>query len=405
MTSTPSSQPRPEAEARVRRPRWRKAKARTRYLRRRVRTMRPSRSGLAFAAIGLAVVLSLPALFFVRVMSVAPEQVVATYLDAVRDGDVDRALDLSAWRPRGESARFLTAEALDDGWTFTDVTETRRTDERATVTARLSGADGGESATAKFDLIATDTGWSLREPFASLRFGTRSLGFAEANGVGAETGPAAKSVAYLFFPGRYEFYSDAVEQLDLGSLDMVLAPGEDTPKPDSGQPDGSGVIDLGEPGLTESGLKGATKAVGDHIDICAESAKLAPRACPFGTIRELERSLGYEYLDFEDISWTVKKYPEIKAAATENGFAVTATKPGRVVFTATGIEEVFNRDTDEFEPVGEHKVKVSCGMDLTSMVLLLKPEGEWQAVHGVSEAVSADPATFAPAADVETCLR
>lgn len=387
--------------------RWRrKTTARARLLRRRLRTARPSRSGLGFAAVGLAVVLATPVLILERSTAPPPEQVVADYLDAVRDGDVDRALDLSAWRPRGESATFLTAEALDDDWSFAAVTETGRTEQRATVTARLTASGADDHVTARFDLLPTATGWSLRDPFTSLRFGTRSLGFAEANGVTVESGAAANSATYLFFPGRYEFYTDTAGQLDIEPVETILAPHAlDSRQSRPERISGAGVLDLGEPVPSKPGLAQATEAVDDYIDTCADSNDLEPYACPFGTVADLEGSLGYEFMEFEDISWTVTKHPKIEVDPIENGFAAVATKPGEVVFAATGVEEVYNNDTGDFEPVAEHEIAVTCDIDLTSTMLVLNPEREWRAVHGLDENRATGPGTFRPAADVETCMR
>ncbi|MGH8879902.1 MAG: hypothetical protein ACRD0P_21550, partial [Stackebrandtia sp.] len=206
---------------------------------------------------------------------------------------------------------------------------------------------------------------------------------------------------------HYGFYDELGRVLGFDAVDTLLAPGGAaslSPRPKQLSKDGN--VDMGEPDVTKTGLTSASKAINDYIDVCADSKDLTPTSCPFGASRDLASFLGYDgYFDYEDIKWKVKKYPEIELTADDGGFAVSEVKAGEVDIAATGIEGTYNEDAEDFEPSGKREIKVSCGVDLRSMLVRLTADGDWKASHHRAGDIHDDASTFRPAVEVDTCQR
>ena len=270
------------------------------------------------AVVGAAVVLP-PAL-----RAAAPERPVRAYLQAVADGDIERALELGHIAPAAGD-KLLTDAAYDQAsarvTAFTVLgSSTRGT--RGTVQVRIT--QGGERYVADFDVTRAS-----RNPLASWRLAAQRLpeitvqlaapirfGLTLA---GVDFTASTGSVTQHVFPGSYSASSHASGKVH--ARDATATATFDTER---GEP---AVMQLE---LTPDGMSAATAQVQAWVDACAASDELQPAGCPFQAVP----GTGTAYSNGR---WTVQSEPRVSEGEWNGqlgGWPVVTSEPGYVTFTA-----------------------------------------------------------------------
>jgi hypothetical protein len=303
--------------------------------------------------------------------SASPEEAVEDYLTAIANKDVDTALELageSSIVPYGQDAAFLTAKAIADDWWVESVEEAgpgEYSSERR-VKATIAGESGTSSA--EFDVTESDGDWHIDSPFAGVTFPNSPLSYVQVNDQIVPLEPGLNpNTSFQLFPGPYRFFQSVSGVVDTPKTELVAA----YPEADGVGYDERNVV----PGTltpTAGTVHNIQQAVKERIDECATFATEVPFGnCPFATDGEIDTTNGKRVDDPWELSWKVESYPEIEVADDRTdeafpGFAVSATKPGTVTLTGTGL------DTDD-KPT---KFSVVCDIDLTVYRATIDADGK-----------------------------
>lgn len=316
-----------------------------------------------------------------------PDEVVRAYLDAIRSGDAELALELARQHPEGESATFLDSAALNGDWVVAAVETTERDDTSARVAVTLKGS--GREQSGAFALERSVAGeWIMVDPLVRTGIGQTPRRYLELGGAQAAWTTADPARGFLLFPGVYSAYPDG---------DAVTAAPVELFALNGGEP-----VNLPAPALTKAGTASAREAVTAYFASCAERAELFLGLCPFSGSVRIDAYVGEEYLDdYRDIRWTVTEQPELEFAVDGPVVTVRETKPGEVALSMTATRQVWNGD--DFVDGDDVSVKTTCRTRADTLVLTLGAHGAWTVAH-VADA-GAVPSEFAyrPAATVDTC--
>lgn len=300
-----------------------------------------------------------------------PEDTVEAYLDAVADKDVEAAHALVGRSgygvPYGDSAAFLTPDAISDDWWVVSVKEI---DREYRTKARVEAVIAGPGGTAKGEFVVNevDDEWLLSDPYMLVRFPASPLSYIRVNDeIVPRRAGTADHETYALFPGTYRFYESVPDVVDTQETDVVAV----FPRPDSGGLRDTAVV----PARLTAGkdtVERLQTAVREHIDECAGFATPWPaNNCPFATDGAIDTPNGIRVTDLHGLTWTVRTYPV--ASMTDGrtdefnaGFTLRATEPGAVTLRGSG------SDTDD-KPV---TFTVTCDIDLGALAATVSADGD-----------------------------
>lgn len=321
---------------------------------------------------------------------------VRSYLEAIRAGDIDGALDIAGAHPQGDTASFLNSAAVDRDWVVSSVLAEKNDDiySSTTVTAVITTGDG-VSATGAFDLTREDPDdtWRFEDPpFVEVRFAWSPLWYVEVNGmIGpyvVTEGPIAGTFdqpTFTLLPGAYRFYRDVPGLFDFPDTAAPLLPGMDS------SPGGvtAGIVDPSPLPMVPEGTERIQAAVNALVDECAAKGLLAVAGCPFGARLLPDPNDADQYFpEYRGLAWEVTKYPVIAAVPATGTIALTFREAGNAELTAIGLGD------DEVE------VTMNCPIEPQRLTIGVLPGGELRIVSpGVrfADEVDRDPTLW------ETC--
>ncbi len=293
-----------------------------------------------------------------------PEETVEAYLSAIAEKDVEGALELVYDVPYGDTAAFLTPDAISADWRVVSVTEIER---EYSTSARVKAVIAGPGGTAEgvFEVNESDDEWTLWNPFVTVRFPPSPLSYV---GVNDKVVPKSRDSngfeSYDLFPGIYHFYGSVPGVVDTPGTGAVAAfPSED-----------SGEILIVPPALTpaEDTVERLQRAVRARIDECATFATPAPYGdCPFATDGDIDTPDGRRVTDLHGLTWKVTAYPVVamtddRSQEHSPAFAVSVTEPGTVTLSGSGEDTDGNQTT----------FTVNCDIDLTGIRATVDVRGE-----------------------------
>jgi hypothetical protein len=293
-----------------------------------------------------------------------PEDTVEAYLSAIAENDVAGALELVYDAPYGDTAAFLTPEAIGDDWWVVSVTEIER---EYRTSARVKAVIAGPGGTAEgvFEVNEYDDEWTLYDPFVTVRFPASPLSYVRVND---EVVPKPRDSngfeSYDLFPGIYRFYGSVPEVVESpGTEAVAVFPSEDNDE-----------IEVVPPALTpdEDTVARLREAVRERIDECATFATPVPYGdCPFATDGEIDTPDGRRVSDLHGLTWKVADYPVVtmtddRSQEYHPAFALSVTEPGSVTLSGSG------EDTDG----NPATFTVSCEIDLTGFRATVDADGE-----------------------------
>ncbi|WP_199034132.1 hypothetical protein [Glycomyces salinus] len=303
----------------------------------------------------------------------SPSELVAAFLEAVSEGEVDRALSYTdASVPTGEAAAFLHPDAIDGGWDVLEVTEREgRYSSETDVTATI-GRDGG-TAVGHFTVReGFDEELVLSDPLVkvavtpgsqlSVRIGER---VDDRTSTDMLTTLVGQPWTYELLPGVYRFYGGeptAVLEAHADGEAITVSPPAPEPTP-------------------EQAMAVQTR-VNELIDRCLEYRLQAPPGCPFSTDGYVDTPEGQRLEELEDIEWTLVEYPLAAVVEADpelvgqNLLQLRFTEPGRLELHGTGTED---RDewiefTTPCRFVGSELLVVLSGDDEVGLAPLGTPE-------------------------------
>lgn len=346
-----------------------------------------SRRPVIVAAVSTVAVVAVAALVAGIVVVVGsgeadPEDVVAEYLDTVRSGDAEAALEHvpSSAELAGPSLDLLAAKAMDAEWDFTVVREHSSREDFATVDVDIVAGDG-TSRQGRFELERADADaeWTIRNPLVQLSTSGLPLRFSEFNGAVSQD-----EVVWLF-PGVYAPYPSLSGRVSFSASTYVAAPSA-TATPEGSSPglDWEMQEEFFLPSFTVSqDFEAELHAqLEDWIDDCAASGDLSPQDCPFsaGAIDGEEARVGGDEYRVDEVEWKPIEYPAVTLAADEGHFHVYVTVPGEIQVSGEGESQD-----------GVEEFRGACSVDFSSRAS--EQDGEEPADEmrdGVKAAYSAD---------------
>jgi len=325
----------------------------------------------------------------------ASAALVRSYLEAIGDGDVDRALDLAGSHPPDDGAAFLTSAALDRDWVVNSVVSEPDDDVYTDTTVEVViTTGGGVSATGGFDLTRDDLDdeWTFTDPpLVEVSFARSPLWYVEVNGVVAPFPADADATTsdlpdFYLLPGAYRFYGDVPGLLDFPDTAVPLLPGADEVLNGGG----AMTVDPSPLPLVPEATERVQVAVDALVDDCAAAGVKSLAGCPFGARLVLDpRDDDYYFPVYRDLEWKVTKYPVIAAVPGDHSVELTFRAPGNAELSAIGVE-------DE----GEVAVTMSCPIAPELLDVGILAGGELRVISSwvrFSEEIDRDPMLW------ETC--
>lgn len=322
---------------------------------------------------------------------------VRAYLEAIRAGDVDGALDLAGVHPGDEGGSFLNSASLDRDWVVNSVVSKENDDvyTDTSVEAVITTGDG-VSATGEFQLVreGLDDEWRFEEPpLVEVGFVRSPLWYVEVNGVVAPYVPKPGTVSgsfdlptFTLLPGAYRFYSDVPGLLDFPDTAVPLLPGAKL-VPDGRNP---GLVDPSPLPMVPEATERVQAAVNALADECAAQGLKSVAGCPFGARYLLDPDDADEYFfEYRDLAWEITKYPVIAAVPGAGSVELTFREAGNARLTAIGLGDD-----------GDVEVTMNCPIEPRRLEIGILSGGELRIVSPwvrFAEDVDRDPTLW------ETC--
>jgi hypothetical protein len=237
-------------------------------------------------------------------------EIVTAYLEALREGDVERAETFvsDSYDMAGADQSWLTAEAMSSNWEIESV-ELKSASE-STVHAVISS--GGTRTEGAFTLEGAEGDWEISNPYLYLSSSSPLFSTLEIGGVRGEfTTVEGATATVALYPGVYSLFASAPDLAGEDGLSLVALPGSDVY--------GYNSIDLGafmtEPLSGSDAVEARlNEALATWLDGCAESTELAPAGCPFSAAYDY--GIAYdginEFGTVTELDWAVGAYPKVR---------------------------------------------------------------------------------------------
>lgn len=264
-------------------------------------------------------------------------EVVAAFMEAVRDKDLDRAYEfIRTSVPAGPDAAFLHPDAIGD-WDLLSVERAGGSAKEALVRVVIGTEQG--TAEGRFTVSEFQGRYTIDDPFQSVALAATSYLSVRVNDRTVPVPPETtwqhwygeqSQRRFELLPGVYRFFGGEQVAL-LGDAGETTTIG--VPPPD--------------PAESAASLQ---RAVNEYIDACVEYRRTAPPGCPFATDGQVDTADQRRVGQIRDPLWTVEEYP-VAAAAPGTGLfeepvlTVAFTDPGRLTLQGEGTE-----DRDVWEP-------------------------------------------------------
>lgn len=309
--------------------------------------------------VALVVVAVVATVVTVSALTPGPKDVVQSYLDAIRAGDTQAALDIAGEPEDDDRVRFLSEEALADDWSVTSVVERHRGENEADVDVTITAGD--TTGQGRFHLVkGDDDGWTIESPFVRVDLVLGGLDTIELGDVRQPVGGDAQqgsTVSLLLFPGVYELFPSLRDRVTFDPGVLVAAP----------QPSVDSTSQLTATyTLTEEGAAAANGAVAARVEECESMPGLSLDGCPFSA--EYDPAL-YPYSDVVDITWAVTAQPEARFVPSPGGaLRMVVRTPGTVTLSGRGLP---------YEPEGAapKPFTVTCEFGVDGMAVAITVDG------------------------------
>jgi hypothetical protein len=324
---------------------------------------RPRRWSILAEAV-LAAVLTLAALPILAVQHNEPPaiDVVTAYLEALRDGDVERAETFIADPDAVEADRtWLTAEAMSSDWEIESVE--RKSASPSTVHAVIRS--GGARTEGVFNLEGAEDDPLIANPYMYLSDVDPMFTSLEIGGVRAEIESTADGAPLVaLYPGFYRLFESTPELGGDDGLSVLALPGS------AGTGYSLDSIDFGaimtgplvEDDAIESRLNGT---LASWLDGCAESTDLQPAGCPFSAAHDFGVAHdGFnEFSSVTELDWAVETYPKVRFG---RDLRLETVAPGWI--TLTGMGTVLLED-------GETTLAGRCAVEVENIAVTIGEDG------------------------------
>lgn len=281
------------------------------------------------AGLASLVLIVIAALLVPTAFAKSPEDVVADYLAALQEGDVETATTYTDHLGLGEAdSVLLSEEAATGDWSIARLARSHPDDiDPAAVDVTIEAPDGRVSQ-GRFELVEESDGWTIRNPLVKVDLTMLPVGFVEFNGVVTES-----DTAWLF-PGAYSAYESYGDLYRPDASSYVALPFGDS---EEEYPEDAFIpLFTIEDALNDT----ANEQVRAWIDRCAESTEPSPKGCPFAAAAADENwrtdiSVGSQRYYTEEVSWEVVEYPVVRLEQAEAGFTIRVMSPGEMTVSGT----------------------------------------------------------------------
>lgn len=261
-----------------------------------------------------------------------PVALVRDFLDAVRDGDIDRAESFVSADSSVEADRsWLTAEAISSDWAIESV----ELKSAAETTVHVVISSGEARAEGAFHLEETDDDLRIADPYMYLSVTSPLFSSIEINGVRGEVAAAdGAPVSVALYPGFYSLFGSVPELSGEDGVSLLAVPGSDAGYGVSNSIDLRAIMT--EPLTGSDALEARlNEDLAARLDTCAESADVAPAGCPFsaaylgGTVYDGRT----EYRAVSELDWAVETYPKVRF---NRDLRLELVEPGWITLTGNG---------------------------------------------------------------------
>ncbi|SDE05173.1 hypothetical protein [Glycomyces harbinensis] len=294
----------------------------------------------------------------------APVEIVTDYLEALQDGDVERAETFVSESYLVEADRsWLTAEAMSADWQIASV-ELKSASETTVHAVITRGGDRVEGA---FHLEGTDDDLLIVNPYMYLTNVSPMFASVEIGGVsGAVEAVDGIPIPVALYPGSYELFESDPALAGAESLSLLALPGSDN---------GAYSLDaIDFPAVMADPLTGdaametrLNEALAAWLDTCAESPDITPAGCPFGAVGFGTAAYDgrNEFETVGELDWAVAAHPKVRIT---RDLRLEAVEPGWMTLSGTGTALFDGND----EPLDGR-----CGVDIANIALVIAEDGTY----------------------------
>ncbi|GAB3230608.1 hypothetical protein GCM10027447_25200 [Glycomyces halotolerans] len=259
------------------------------------------------------------------------EHVVREFLESVRGGDVDAALDMIGDVP--EVDYFLVPEALDERWEIAEIAQVQyeqnpRTGSMvAKVYVEIVAHDGTRLGNRLTVLFEDGEDAVIVGGISTAEFYAETLEFIDVNGVVVESD---EPMTLRLLPGLYEFYRSAPPTLETEEPQVLALGNRSIPL---GSPMPRESLSAPWPVASDHGIAALDERVREYFDACAAGS--ASAGCPFA----YPPGTGDAVSIADDAAWTITAYPEAAVLQWNlsggRGYELVTARPGSVEVEAT----------------------------------------------------------------------
>lgn len=238
-------------------------------------------------------------------------EVVTDYLEALRDGDVERAetfVSVDGYLMPEADRSWLRPEALSADWEIESVA--LRSASTSTVHAVI--ASGEARVEGAFQMETTEDGPKIANPYLYLRNVGPMFAALEVNGFRDQVGTDGDTtLPVALYPGSYRLFASA-DGLG-GGVPLLALPGSGKGWYGGDSTDLDAVMT--GPVLDGEGIEARiNEELAAWLDECAASGDLAPEGCPFSAAYDygVAHDGREEFASVETAAWTVEAYPKVR---------------------------------------------------------------------------------------------
>ncbi|MCD0446957.1 hypothetical protein LO763_25380 [Glycomyces sp. A-F 0318] len=326
---------------------------------------RPRRWSILGEAV-LAAALALLAWPILAIQGNEPEavDVVTAYLEALRDGDVERAETFVSDSSGLDADRsWLTAEAVSRDWEVESVELKSASD--TTVHAVITA--GGRRAEGAFRFEGRDDDLRIANPYVYLTGVEPIFAALEVNGVAGEVeSPDGAPSPVALYPGSYALFASVPDLAGEDDLSLLALPGANGGAYSLDAIDFAAVV-TGPLTGSEALETRLNEQLAAWLDDCAESPDLAPAGCPFSAAYDW--GVAYdgrtEFASVTELDWTVAAHPKVRFG---RDLRLETVEPGWMTLSGKGTALLED---------GETALDGRCGVNLGGLVPVLGEDGDF----------------------------
>ncbi|MDR0951218.1 MAG: hypothetical protein LBM13_06305 [Candidatus Ancillula sp.] len=273
-----------------------------------------------------------------------PKNAVTEYVNALNDGDYNKALSLSDPNIQKQVTDFTKSISLDKGAEFLGITVEQKSVNKNNAVLTFIGKIDGVTESFDVNLVAKSKflifkDWQLQEGVGQyVKFNSPSgVNSLLLNGTKI---PAAMDEFYLF-PGKYVVSMEKSKYYTMDDKKFTVTANSN-----------EWTIESSDVKLNETVAENAAKIhLTDFMNYCASvKSAITPDGCPFSSTSD------YSDSDYSNFYWTINRQPNAEVNISDNGIALTFDQGLAVLHYTYTSDSWFGDNTYSYDETSDYTI-------------------------------------------------